>query len=117
MKSSILASLACDAVFIRSTASDGVGSANNAATQDAQKIDAEAAAILGAYYPGPTPGTYVVVGNSLSHGIKNLEEVRYFSPDCASGPRSFVLESQIVCEQILDRCSGGKVRVELVVSY
>ncbi len=117
MKSSILASLACDAVSVRSTASDGAGSGNTAATLDAQKIGDEAAAILGAFYPGPTPRTYVVIGNSPSTGIKDLEEVRFFSPGCASGPRRFVLESQIVCEQILDPCPGGKIRVELVVSY
>jgi hypothetical protein len=118
MKCLILANLACDAVSIRGTASDGAGPATTTATTDARGIDAATAAILNNFYPGPDSGTYVIRGNSLRRGIIDQEEVCFFYPDCGSGDLTYVLESQIVSETVLHPCGGlGETLVELVVSY
>jgi hypothetical protein len=118
MKTSMIANLACDSVSLRSTASDGAAPANVTATVDAAGIDTAAAAILGTYYPGPTSGTFLIRGNSLSRGIVDREDVCFFYPGCSSRDRSYVLESKIVSETVLDPCGGlGEALVEFVVSY
>lgn len=119
MKHFFLATLACDAVSIRGASIDGAGAGRSTDVVKGQQIDSATAEILGAYYPGPIPGTYVIRGNSMQPGIAGGAEIRSFYPGCSSSGRKSVLEAKIVSEEAVGPCAGagGGLLVELVVSY